>query len=148
MLAPQESQGVHHIKHREPRGKQQNIKHRHEMTKVLAEVMFTITVVSKNQPRSKYLVNFLITSDMMAFVRYVILIATTSHASGYMMRVATFHSPFSTSEAQTCKRSVLGFGNPPKISEFHNVSVYGQNDPKQPRNNMDRGDKGYSMQYT
>ena len=82
------------------------------MTKVLAEVMFTITVVSKNQPRSKYLVNFLITNDMMAIEGYVILIATTSHASGYRMRVATLYSPFSASEAQTCKRSVLGFGNP------------------------------------
>ena len=85
---------------------------------------------------------------MMAIVRYVILIATTSHASGYMMRVATFHSLFSTSEAQTCKRSVLVFGNPLKISEFQHVRVHGQNDPKQPRNNMNRGDKGYNMQYT
>ena len=82
---------------------------------------------------------------MVAKEGYIILVATTSYASGYRMRVATLYSPFSASEAHTCKRSVLGFGNPLYSNEFHHVRVHGHNDPKQPRSIMDRGDKEYSI---
>ena len=83
------------------------------MKKVLEKVMFTNIADGEQKPtKAQYLDNSLITNDMMAMKGYVILVAITTHASDYMVRLATLHSPFSASEAQTCKRSVLGFGNP------------------------------------
>ena len=83
------------------------------MKKVLEKVMFTNIADGEQKPtKAQYLDNSLITNDMMAMKGYIILVAITSHASGYMMRVATLHSPFSASEAHTCKKVSSWFWEP------------------------------------
>ena len=85
---------------------------------------------------------------MVAIEDYIIGDATTYFASGYKMRVATLYPPFSAPEAQSCNRSVLGFGNPLFCNGSSHVSTYGLWDPNIPRNITIIGASINSIQMT